>query len=45
MIPWHLPNTSSRANVIDHLMAKKGFAEAERYGYACPSEVYLPPRE
>jgi hypothetical protein len=41
MIHWHLPNTSSGANVIGHLTAKKGFVEKERYGY----EIYLPPRE
>jgi hypothetical protein len=41
MIHWHLPDTSSRANAIGHLMAKTGFVEAERYGY----EIYLPPRE
>ena len=36
MIPLQLPDTSSRANVIGHLIAKK----VERYGYVCPSEVY-----
>jgi hypothetical protein len=45
MIAWHLPGTSSREHLINHLMAKKGFAEMECYGYACPSEAYLLPRE